>query len=151
MNQSDPYALPDENIEKSILASKGKIVIAVGIFIIAMIYLGFNAFQGASSYYLTIEELIDRGSEAYDKNVRINGNLVPASFKRQEDATLLEISITDGQNSIYAKYQGVVPDLFFNEHSEILLEGKYSPSGVFNAHSIIVKCPSKYQGEGNPA
>ncbi len=151
MNQSDPYALPDENIEKSILASRGKIVIAVGIFIIAMIYLGFNAFQGASSDYLTIQELIDRGSEAYDKNVRINGNLVPASFKRQEDATLLEFSITDGQNSIYAKYQGVVPDLFFNEHSEILLEGKYSPSGVFNAHSIIVKCPSKYQGEGNPA
>ena len=126
MNQSDPYALPDENIEKSILASRGKIVIAVGIFIMAMIYLGFNAFQGASSYYLTIEELIERGSEAYDKNVRINGNLVPASFKRQEDATLLEFSITDGQNSIYAKYQGVVPDLFFNEHSEILLEGKYS-------------------------
>ena len=148
MNQPDPYALPDEAIEKSILASKGKIVIAIGVFIIAMLYLGFNAFQGASSYYLTIGELIDRGPSAYDKNLRVNGNLFPASFKRQQDATLLEFSITDGENSIYAKYQGVVPDLFFNEHSEILLEGKYGPNGIFNAHSIIVKCPSKYQGEG---
>ena len=68
MNQPDPYALPDEAIEKSILASKGKIVIAIGVFIIAMLYLGFNAFQGASSYYLTIGELIDRGPAAYDKN-----------------------------------------------------------------------------------
>tara|TARA_B100000029_G_scaffold502439_1_gene577711 strand:- start:2126 stop:2581 length:456 start_codon:yes stop_codon:yes gene_type:complete len=151
MNQPDPYGLPDENIEKSILASRGKIVIAVGIFIMAMIYLGFNAFQGASSYYLTIGELIDQGSEAHDKNVRVNGNLVPASFKRQDDATLLEFTITDGEHSIYAKYKGIVPDLFFNEHSEILLEGKYSANGIFNAHSIIVKCPSKYQGEGNPA
>jgi cytochrome c-type biogenesis protein CcmE len=147
MNQSDPYALPEDEIEKSFFTHKWKVVVAVGIFLIAIVYLGFNAFQGASSYYLTVGELVDKGPAIYDKNVRVNGSLIPASFKRQADATLLEFSLTDGESSIYAKYRGVVPDLFFNEHSEILLEGKYGSNGIFDTYAIIVKCPSKYQAE----
>ena len=40
---------------------------------------------------------------------------------------------------------GVVPDLFFNPHSEIILEGRYGSDEMFQADSILVKCPSKYQ------
>ena len=44
-----------------------------------------------------------------------------------------------------AAYVGVVPDLFFNPHSEVILQGSYGPDRVFLADSILVKCPSKYQ------
>ena len=37
--------------------------------------------------------------------------------------------------------------MFFNEHSEILVEGIYSAEDLFEAEAIIVKCPSKYQAE----
>ena len=57
----------------------------------------------------------------------------------------MHFSLTDGQDTINAVHDGVVPDLFFNEHSEILLEGTYGPEGMFDAEAIIVKCPSKYQ------
>ena len=42
----------------------------------------------------------------------------------------------------------VVPDLFFNQHSEIILEGSYGDDGVFYSESVIVKCPSKYVAAG---
>ena len=41
----------------------------------------------------------------------------------------------------------MLPELFFNEHSEVILEGNYTPEGVFQSHNVIVKCPSKYVGE----
>jgi cytochrome c-type biogenesis protein CcmE len=44
-----------------------------------------------------------------------------------------------------AEYVGVLPDLFFNPHSEIILEGSYGLEQVFHADSILVKCPSKYK------
>jgi cytochrome c-type biogenesis protein CcmE len=46
-----------------------------------------------------------------------------------------------------------MPDLFFNPHSEIILEGRYGPDDVFETESILVKCPSKYQAleEERPA
>ena len=45
-------------------------------------------------------------------------------------------------------HDGVVPDLFFNEHSELILEGTYTPDGVFESENIIVRCPSKYVAGG---
>ena len=33
---------------------------------------------------------------------------------------------------------------FFNEHSEIILEGSHNPGKEFDSQNVIVKCPSKY-------
>ena len=146
-DQPEPYALPEPLEERSVLAHRGKLLIAVGVFVLALGYLGFTAFQGASAYYLTVGELLAKGDSAYDKNLRVNGKLVPTSFERDANGTLLHFSLidTDGQETIAAVYNGLVPDLFFNEHSEILLEGTYDSNGLFDAQAILVKCPSKYQ------
>ena len=50
-----------------------------------------------------------------------------------------------------ARYQGSLPDLFFNEHSEIILEGRYAGTTGFDSSNIIVKCPSKYIAEDEQA
>ena len=81
--------------------------------------------------------------------VRVSGKLLEESFMRQEDSTLSEFRLIDegGGSSVAmnASYVGVMPDLFFNPHSEIILEGHYGPEETFEAASILVKCPSKYQ------
>lgn len=144
-DQPEPYALPEPLEEKSVLAHRGKLFIAIGVFVLALGYLGFTAFQGASAYYLTVGELVAKGDSAYDKNLRVNGKLIPVSFERDANGTLIHFSLTDGLETIDAVYNGLVPDLFFNEHSEILLEGTYDSNALFDAQAIIVKCPSKYQ------
>ena len=146
----EPYALPEPLNERSVLAHRGKLFIGVGVFVLALGYLGFTAFQSASAYYLTVGELTAKGASVYDKNLRVNGKLVPSSFERDPNGLLVHFSLTDGRETISAVHNGLVPDLFFNEHSEILLEGTYGSSGVFDAQAIIVKCPSKYQPVTKP-
>ncbi len=143
--ESQAYALPDPLEERSVLAHRGKLLIGIGVFVLALGYLGFTAFESASAYYLTVGELTAKGAAIYDSNVRVNGKLVPSSFERDADGLLVHFSLTDGQETIRAVHNGLVPDLFFNEHSEILLEGTYGSNGLFDAQAIIVKCPSKYQ------
>ncbi|MFH1560914.1 MAG: cytochrome c maturation protein CcmE [Chloroflexota bacterium] len=147
MSEPQSYALPEPLAERSILAHRGKLFIAIGVFVLALGYLGFTAFQSASAYYLTVGELIAKGDAVYGKNLRVNGQLVPSSFERDPNGTLMHFSLTDGKETIDAVHNGLVPDLFFNEHSEILLEGTYGSDGLFDAQAIIVKCPSKYQSE----
>lgn len=142
-----PYALPEQIAERSVIAHRGKLFIALAVFVLAMAYLGFTAFQSASAYYLTVGELKAKETEFYGKNVRVNGQLVPSSFERDSVGTTIRFSLTDGQETINATHVGIVPDLFFNDHSEILLEGIYDSQGIFDTQSIIVKCPSKYQAE----
>jgi cytochrome c-type biogenesis protein CcmE len=81
--------------------------------------------------------------------VRVSGKLLEDSFLRQPDATISQFQLIDEPAAagvvLNASYVGVMPDLFFNPHSEIILEGRYGPEQVFQADSILVKCPSKYR------
>ena len=151
MSEPQSYALPEPFEERSVLAHRGKLFIGIGVFVLALGYLGFTAFESASAYYLTVSELTAKGASVYDKNLRVNGKLVPSSFERDANGFLIHFSLTDGQETINAVHNGLVPDLFFSEHSEILLEGTYGSNGLFDAQAIIVKCPSKYEAKEEAA
>ena len=133
------------DIANSVLfANRFKIFLAVIVFVLALGYFAFNAFQGAAVYYLTVGELLSLDTRSEDEIFRVNGKLVKDSFARDDNSILATFAISDGTDSIIAQHEGVIPDLFFNEHSELILEGTFSTEGVFNSHNVIVKCPSKY-------
>ncbi len=144
---TNPESLIEE--EGKSIAHKWKAIIAAIVLIGALGYLGFMAFQSATVYAYSVGEVLEMGPAAEGKTVRVNGKLVPASFARESDSTLAFFSLTDGSDTMLASHNGVLPDLFFNEHSEIILEGYYRPDGVFESHNVLVKCPSKYIAEGD--
>ena len=121
-----------------------KLMIAFVVLVAALGYFAFQSFQGATVYYYTVGEMIDIGFTPEDRMVRVSGKLVPDSFHRADGSTVAEFNLTDGAENLAAAHNGVLPDLFFNEHSEIILEGRYHPDGVFMSENVIVKCPSKY-------
>jgi cytochrome c-type biogenesis protein CcmE len=127
----------------------GPVKLAVGgaVVVAALAYFAFMAFQSATVYYYTVGELQERGATAAGETVRVSGKLVDGSFSRDTDSTLARFALTDGATDLPATHDGVLPELFFNEHSEVILEGNYTPEGVFQSHNVIVKCPSKYAGE----
>ncbi len=137
-------AEPLDGAEGMLTAHRVKVLLAAAVLTAALGYFAFQAFQSATAYYLTVGELVERGASEDGRTVRVNGKLAEGSFERHEDSTLATFAITDGEQTIIAQHEGVVPDLFFNEHSELILEGTYGTDGLFHSHSVIVKCPSKY-------
>ena len=137
-------ALPEEDSGKGLLSGNAKIIIGAIVLIGALGYFAFMAFQSATVYYYTVSEMIDVGATPEGKLVRVSGKLVLVSFERVEESTIASFTLTDGAETLDALHNGVFPDLFFNEHSEIILEGKYGSDGVFASQNVIVKCPSKY-------
>ena len=131
--------------EEGILSShRVKLLIAFAVLVGALGYFIFQAFSGATVYYYTVGEINEIGPSPEGRIVRVSGKLEPDSFHRAAGSTLSEFRLTDGAETLAAAHEGVLPDLFFNEHSEIILEGSYDPNGVFKSENIIVKCPSKY-------
>ena len=146
MNQQSTGEFPTglSRHQSSFVAGRRKLYIAVAILFMALVYLAFVAFQGATVIYLTVGELLNGGAEV-GETVRISGTLVPESFQRESIGTMALFSLTDGDQTLPAAYNGIMPELFFNEHSDIVLEGYHDSGGVFRSHTVIVKCPSKYQ------
>ena len=141
------YTEPSPTEGATIFTNRGKILVGVLVLIGALGYLGFMAFQGATVYYYTVDEMNRLGPTPEDKLVRVSGKLVQDSFHRQEGSTVALFALTDGTETMSASHSGVLPDLFFNDHSEIILEGGYDPDGVFRSQNVIVRCPSKYIAE----
>ena len=139
----------DRNIDSYISESKmttnrGKFLFAAVVLCAALGYFAYMAFQGAMVYYYTVSEISTQPPTAEGRMVRVSGKLKPGSFHRVEGSTSARFSLVDGISEIEAVHNGVLPDLFFNEHSEIILEGAHTPGQEFDSQNVIVKCPSKY-------
>ena len=126
------------------LGHRLKVAVGIAVLVAALGYFAFMAFESATVYYYTVGELQDLGATEDGRMVRVSGKLVPDSFVREPGSIQATFTLTDGTETMGAVHDGVLPDLFFNEHSEIILEGAYTPSGTFESHNVIVKCPSKY-------
>ena len=128
----------------TIFTHRGKVLIGLLVLIGALGYLAFVAFQSATVYYYTVGELKELEPTSGGKIVRVSGKLVPGSFFREDGSTVARFDLTDSFVTLRAVHDGVLPDLFFNDHSEIILEGNHASGGVFQSQNVIVKCPSKY-------
>jgi len=115
----------------------------VGIIVLAAVgYLGYKAFSASATYYYTVSEFSAQQSSFPDKSVRVSGNVSDGSIERQ--GTTLKFTLTDGQNSLPVVFTGVIPDSF-KEGGEAVVQGKLNSEGVFEARTLLAKCPSKYE------
>ena len=140
-------ALPRPHTPQPLLRRKRVLIPGLAV-LLAMSYLGYVAFSGAAMYYLTVDELLARGAAAYGEDVRLSGKVLPDSVETDPATNTLRFSIADKKNttgtSIHVVYSGVVPDAF-KPDADVVLEGKLTTAGTFEADNLLVKCPSKYQ------
>ncbi|MBI1869601.1 MAG: cytochrome c maturation protein CcmE [Chlamydiae bacterium] len=124
-----------------------KIKFTLGILIIlgALAWLAFSGFEESKAYYVTIDELKQMGTEAYQKRVRVAGIVVENSIERKDTDLLFQIS--QGDLVIPVRYLGrdPIPDSF-KGGTQAVAEGKLTPEGIFQAQKIQAKCASKYEG-----
>lgn len=113
------------------------------IILIAVGYLSFVGFQSSATYYYTVSELMDQGNSIYEKNVRVNGVVMPGSIVQETDTLTLEFTLAEGGNSLPVIYHGVVPDAFA-AGKEVVVAGYLNADGILQADEILTKCPSKY-------
>lgn len=110
---------------------------------LAVGYLGYIGFQEAATYYYTVGELLEQGSSIYGENVRVNGQVAPGSVEQEAAGRILRFTIIDGEERLPVVYQGIVPDTF-KVGNEVVIEGHLNSAGIFQAHTLMPRCPSRY-------
>ena len=130
------------------MLKKKKFLIGGIIVFLAIGYLSYASFMGAATYYYTASELIEQGSSIYGETVRVNGQVVPGSVEQAAQGTILRFTVIDieSEESLSVVYQGVVPDTF-KVGNEVVVEGHLNSDGIFQANTLMPKCPSKYVPE----
>ncbi len=133
---------------QTVSRSRARFYIGGLVIVGAIAYLIYVGLQSAPVYYVTTSEL-QRGvaSAPLSQTVRVAGTVVPGSIQKGPDAFVTRFSITDGSGTMPVYYRGALPDIF-QENIEVVVEGKYGTDGVFNAKTVLAKCPSKFEEAG---
>jgi cytochrome c-type biogenesis protein CcmE len=94
---------------------------------------------------MTVVELQERAPQLYGERVRVSGNVVDGSEDWNAREITLRFAIADesgGQLPIV--FYGPRPDNFQRAASAIV-EGELLPDGTFQAETLLLKCPSRYE------
>lgn len=129
---------------------KRKIKFLVGSLIIvaAIAWLGFSGFDESLAYYKTVDELKLMKDDAYEKRLRVAGNVVEGSIERLPGT--VRFKLEQKGEVLPIKYIGkdLLPDTF-KGGAQAMAEGHLSRSGEFEASKIQAKCASKYEATYN--
>ncbi len=137
----------------TLMGPRAKLAFAFILVAGALAYFAFTAFEGATVDYLSVDQLSNGAPTAVDRQVGVIGKLVQDSYLRDADGLTAYFAIKDedGLEELRITYTGEIGQVFFNDHSEIILQGQKMVDGSFNAANLTVRCPSKYVTEAEQA
>ncbi len=137
----------------TLMGPRAKMAFAFVLVTVALSYFAFTAFEGAAVDYLSVAQASALNPTAPDRQVGIIGKLVQNSYVRDADGLTAYFSLKDedGDVELRITYVGEIGQVFFNENSEIILQGQKMADGSFIADNLIVRCPSKYLTEAEQA
>ncbi len=128
--------------------SGGKTKFLIGGLIIlgAIAYVTFSSFQANAIYYLSLKELEGQRSSLVGQPIRINAPLDKTSIAFDDKTLVLKFNLKEDNLVLPIVYKGVKPDTF-EQGESVVAEGRLGADGVFQASTILVKCPSKYESQ----
>lgn len=121
-----------------------KLLIAGLVLLAAVGVLIYMSMRGnVASYFVTVGQLDQQAAQVNGKTVRVGGNVLPGSIHTGGIDQPMTFTVTDGTHQLPVTYSGDVPDIFTN-NTQVVIEGTYHDGGVFQASTLLTKCPSKF-------
>lgn len=94
-------------------------------------------------YFLTPSELQARGAEAYDRALRLGGQVKPGSVRWDAETRDLRFVLQDEDAEVRVRSEGAPPAMF-REGMGVVVEGRYGREGVFRSDNVMVKHSNEY-------
>lgn len=130
-----------------------KFAIAGIVIFLTIVALVYTALKQSSVYYMTVPELKGRGGSVMGQGIRASGQVKDGTVNYDSAKLILNFDIFEKENPaeiVHVTYNGIKPDSF-KADVQVILEGKYDPqANLMKATTLLVKCPSRYEGQTPP-
>ncbi|HET9983502.1 MAG TPA: cytochrome c maturation protein CcmE [Longimicrobiales bacterium] len=107
-------------------------------------YLVYGGIGNNLVYFLTPSELRAKGTDAVDSPVRLGGMVVPGSVSWNAEAIDLRFRMTDGKGTVEVHARKAPPQMF-RDGQGVVVEGKLTRAGIFDASNLMVKHSNEYR------
>ena len=117
-----------------------KFLLSLIIVLIAILIIIFNL-RDNIIYFYSPSDLVEN-SDRRGQIMRLGGLVSIDSFRNETDS-IFYFNITDGNNEISVKYEGILPNLFA-EDKGVVVEGIYMNDNRFIANKVLAKHDENY-------
>jgi cytochrome c-type biogenesis protein CcmE len=127
--------------------SRRSIIGGVAAVIIVLSGFGYLMYGGIGEnlvYFVTPGELLGKGEEAYDKPIRLGGQVMAGSMTWNADALDLRFTLQDEDGHVVV-HSRKAPPAMFREGQGVIVEGKLTRAGVFESSNVMVKHSNEYR------
>lgn len=130
------------------MTANKKIIISTAIILGAICYLVLSGFSNVK-VHVQMEDLVNSGDKYRDTYVQTEGSVMGDSINWDAPNVELTFTIAGKLNpavTMPVMYKDAIPENFQNA-TEVMVGGYYTPVGVFVAEEMVTKCPSKYESK----
>jgi len=107
-------------------------------------WLLFGGLEKNVVFFLTPKELLAKGPDGVGVPVRLGGQVKPGSMTWDAKSLDLRFTVTDGIKEIPVHSTGAPPQMF-RDGMGVVVEGRVSQAGVFQATNLMVKHSNAYR------
>jgi cytochrome c-type biogenesis protein CcmE len=107
-------------------------------------YLVWGGISTQLVYFLTPTELLAKGPTAYGSNVRLGGMVEAGSVRWNAERLELRFRLRDEERTVEVQSSGAPPQMF-SDGIGAVVEGVWTPEGVFRSHNLMVKHSNEYR------
>ena len=119
-------------------------VVGVAVVVAVFAYLIWGGIGQNLVYFLTPTELLAKGSTAYGSSLRLGGMVDAGSVRWDADKLELRFRLKDESRTVEVLSSGAPPQMF-TEGIGAVVEGVWTPEGVFRSHNLMVKHSNEYR------
>ena len=124
---------------------RAALAVAVVIIVAAFGFLLYGGIDKNVVFFLTPQELLARGTAAYDVPVRLGGLVQPGSVKWDADKLELRFVVMDSGGQAVNVHSTGAPPQMFRDGMGVVVEGRYHQNGVFESTNLMVKHSNEYR------
>jgi cytochrome c-type biogenesis protein CcmE len=126
--------------------ARKKIGVAVALVLVLSSF-GYLVYGGIGEnivYFVTPGELLAKGPDAYEKQIRLGGQVMAGTVQWNADDLDLRFTIQDEDGQV-AVHSTKAPPAMFREGQGVIVEGRLNRNGVFESSTVMVKHSNEYR------
>jgi cytochrome c-type biogenesis protein CcmE len=121
--------------------------ILIAVLLAVSVGLAYDSMTNYMNPYISVEEVASSPSKYMGKSLQVIGVVEPGSLELTNDGSLNFVLIDETGSSIKVTYRGIPPNNMEDEGNSVVVLGELGANGEIQSEELLVKCPSKYEGE----
>jgi cytochrome c-type biogenesis protein CcmE len=128
--------------------SRLPLVLGALVIVAAFGYLLYGGLAKNLTWDMTPNQLLAQGPKAYDRPIRLGGQVVPGSIVRDPDNGGVQFRVRDVSGPEIPVHSKGIPTAMFRDGIGVVVEGKFTPdngAATFHATTLMVKHSNEYK------